>query len=466
MKKWVLALLVLALFASCNQESDFVTIKVSTRVDNSEEGSRATYTVPEFITDPEMYSSGIKNGTMVLSVTPDIMIADIGQIALYNPKNDESITAGFKNKFIISPPHVELSSTPGNSTYSGLNMIPNRVNLLSTKGMASASVPKSIITQKWNGLLLAIGSRIGQLNTVPGYDGYWNGGVVAIKRSVLVDNGIDPARIVNADDPTQFPEGVTYRDLDEDDDGEYDFVWFELGMLYPYSDTTLPSFMCFQNGFTTTSIFNLEHENGTRLYGCEETTGNAAACVFPMETIDFSGLENPEIVITINSYHLIDFYEQSNGDYYAYLNKNNPFPLRVIVENYRAEVEYIGDFEIEDIKDAAPIDCFKYRRENLQNVPTSTLPNYPDIDHIEIYCSNTDFGNPCDTTLSIEERNKIQQTILTGALKVFQGLENSFIHIVLPGQRDLKYWVCSVDKNGQKSYLRKYAVGTPTSTDF
>ena len=78
-------------------------------------------------------------GTPEFVVTPSTYILDIDRIRLFNPIDNEDVTKGAKELF-------ELVST----TCFDSGFIPKRYNMLSSKGIATFSLPISLLKKNWH----------------------------------------------------------------------------------------------------------------------------------------------------------------------------------------------------------------------------------------------------------------------------------------------------------------------------
>lgn len=123
----VLVLLPLVLLSSCFG-SDFADLKVS--ASQTQSSAKAIYNTLEYNVDSELLKDEVK-GTPEFVVTPSTYILDIDRIKLFNPIDKEDVTKGAKESFEL------ISVTCFDSGY----IVPKRYNMLSSKGIATFSLP-------------------------------------------------------------------------------------------------------------------------------------------------------------------------------------------------------------------------------------------------------------------------------------------------------------------------------------
>ena len=392
--------------------TDFVDIEISAAQTNSTEKSRAVYSVQKYDFDPSMLKDEVK-GKAAASVTPSAFILDIDRIRLFNPVDTSDVTKGVR----------ESLSLVNTTTYNGGAIIPKRYNMLSSKGITSFSLPLSILRKNWHGLALMI--RPGGNEET---NGMWAGSIIGISIESL-PSSITADKIVNT--LTVLPFGIEYPD---------DTVWFSFYDLIPFRLGGMLGYITFSDGVDDVSLINPEGNDGTWCYGSENSHGNQSGVVYPMETVNLSNLRNPEITISVDTENLIEFYETEDGRYYASLSKSNPFPFRIIVDEYDAEVFLYTEQAVTDIKDAYPFDCFDYvmdSKDGRCHVLVHTEPNYSGLSGVEVYRS---------TSSTFDERAEL----------IYTGDELSIVDYGAPENVDVYYFIRSVNTKGEVSSVRSF----------
>lgn len=124
----------------------------------------------EYNVDSELLKDEVK-GTPEFVVTPSTYILDIDRIKLFNPIDNEDVTKGAKESF-------ELVST---TCFDSGFIVPKRYNMLSSKGIATFSLPMSLLKKDWHGLSLMI--RPGGNE---GTNGMWAGSIIGVRKDSLV----------------------------------------------------------------------------------------------------------------------------------------------------------------------------------------------------------------------------------------------------------------------------------------
>lgn len=182
-------LLPLVLLVSCFG-SDFADLKVS--ASQTQSSAKAIYNTLEYNVDSELLKDEV-NGSPEFVVTPSTYILDIDRIKLFNPIDNEDVTKGAKESF-------ELVST----TCFDSGFIPKRYNMLSSKGIATFSLPMSPLKKDWHGLSLMIRPGGNEYT-----NGMWAGSIIGVRKDSL-PSGVDENSIVNTVGPLPF--GIEYPD--------------------------------------------------------------------------------------------------------------------------------------------------------------------------------------------------------------------------------------------------------------
>ena len=401
-----------------------VTLEVSAAQTKSD-GARAVYSVPEYDISDEMLKDEVK-GDAVASVTPSAFILDIDGIKLFNPKNYGDVTDGAEESLeLVSVMTYEAAQGKG-------NIIPKRYNMLSSKGLSSVSLPLSKLRQNWHGLSLMI--RPGGSEET---NGMWAGSILGVRKDSLPD-GITAGKIVNY--LYVLPFGIRYSD---------EYVWFSFYDIIPFKLGGMLGYITFYDGADAVTLINSEGENGDWCYGAESSYGNQSGAVFPMETINLSELENPEITISVDTENLIEFYETADGRYFASLSKSNPFPFRVIADEYDPKVFLYTEQAVDDIKQAVPFDCFDYvmnSKRGICHILVHTEPNYSGISYAEVYRSTRDvFDDEAEL--------------------IYSGEELSIVDYNAPSGSDAYYFIRNVDSSGNKSEIKAFTRIDGTGSD-
>lgn len=405
----VLVLLPLVLLSSCFG-SDFADLKVS--ASQTQFSAKAIYNTLEYNVDSELLKDEVK-GTPEFVVTPSTYILDIDRIRLFNPIDKEDVTKGAKESFEL------ISVTCFDSGY----IVPKRYNMLSSKGIATFSLPMSLLKKDWHGLSLMI--RPGGNE---GTNGMWAGSIIGVRKDSL-PSGVDENNIVNT--VASLPFGIEYPD---------DCVWFSFYDLLPFNLGGMLAYITFSDSAEEVHLINPLGEDGFWKYGAETSGGNQSGAIFPMETLNLKNMVVPEIVISIDTKDLIEFYRTDDGNYYAAFTKENPFPFRVFVDEYDPSVYLYSEQAVTDIDDAAPFDCFDYAmttRTGFCHILVHTQANYSGISFVEVFRSEKDV---------FDEDAKL----------IYWGNELSIIDRLPSKYDDVHYYIRTVDLDGKKSGVKRF----------
>ena len=394
--------------------TDFVELKVSASQSGSS-SPRAIFNARKYDISSDMLKDEVK-GEPVATVTPTAFILDIDRIRLFNPSDSEDLTNGSYESMDLIPQVTYEAVKLG-------NIIPTRYNMLSSKGVKSLSLPLSILKKEWHGLSLMI--RPGGNETT---NGMWAGSVIGIRKDSL-PSGIDADMIENR--LTGLPFGLELPD---------DSVWFSFQNVLPFKTGGMLSYITFYDGADDVYLINPDGENGSWHYGGESSRGNQTGTVFPMDTINLSELKNPEITVSVDTNDLIEIYETSSGTYYVSLAKSDPFPFRVIVDEYDPDVFLYSEQAVTDIKDASPFDCIDYKmnsKRGICHILTYTQANYSGLSHVEIFRSEkADFDE--------------------NAVLIYSGEDLSIVDYDCPKDREVYYFIRSVNTEGEKSDMKAF----------
>lgn len=425
---FALLLAVLCLLTSCYEVSINNQIKSDVLQLSFQKSSSSTKAIPKYyklqIGDDIDYKEAIVNGTFVASLTPENFIMAINKICLYNPKDASDPTSGVYGGIqgypdnqmggeqpVFFSPNVHFIMNPDNINGA---YIPNRINMLHTKGMAASSnVGRSPI---WHGLYFDTFSG-GERNVNKSYIG----DRVGIKKSDLVSLGIEIERIANS-------EELTYSFIDDDDD----CIWFSCRELFPFigNATSGQFYLLMQDGLEEPMIYT--HTGGPcsdAIFGPAYYHPNATFVALPMDTLDFSSFLNPELELSVDATDLISIYEYDGG-YYFYFDKENPFPYTVKAK----EFSFGNHNGTSLLQDEALMDCVRIEFDSLNTIFQFRRPNFDDIAYIEIYGSN---GNS-----------------LSSAKRIGMTKSNVYIYSGLKKYRN--YWGCFVDSTGKRSAFKEF----------
>lgn len=362
MKKNIILLslvLIIALAVSCSDASSrgMKTVKVSTYGTAYPEG-KAISRSPS-VNSLELKDE-IKNAVSSATVTPIAFTLNLNEISIYKP-NDNSDIQGGASSWESFLPNGEY----GNS---------RNTNILCSRGMDSLSVNYNS-KDVYEGIMFAFLPFIGDSNANEKNEG------VRLISALCV----------------KLPEGIEKRKVKNQYTGEKltnygdDYVWFSYDQLISYkiSQDAFLSYICFQTGIDEATIVGAEdHSDESYVFGPVNTSGNACALSVPMiQPLDFSKYENPEICLFYDTQDLVEFFEQPDGSYYAFFNKDNPFPLTLTIREYEPDEAVELPLSFDDEK-SFPFNCIKVRREEgmlLQYTKPTNL-NYRNI---QIFKSNS-----------------------------------------------------------------------------
>ncbi len=410
------SLLCLLLVVSCFG-SDFVNLKISAAQSSTSTSSKAIYNAQKYDFEDDVLKEEVR-GEPVVTVTPSAFILNVARIRLFNPTDTEDLTKGAYDFLELVSIKIYDFDVPDH------NIIPTRYNMLSSKGIQSLSLPLSLLKKEWHGLSLMFAPE-GDIAS----NGMWGGSIIGIKKDSL------PSYIKEDDIKNtigEIPFGIKLSD---------DSVWFSYDSLFPFKNCGRLNYISFYDGSDNVYFMNPESEMGIWNFGPEYTEGNASGMIFPMDTISLTDLQNPEITISVDTENLIEFYQTSDGKYYASLAKSNPFPFRVTVDEYDPSVFLYSEQAIKDIKDAVPFDCFDYKMrtdKGIWHVLAHTQPNYSGLSYVEIFRSSES---------SFDER--VAELIYTGE-------ELSIVDYNAPQNGDVYYFIRNVNSKGEKSEAKLF----------
>ena len=145
-------LLCLFLVSSCSLSTsgsidNNMKVKISTAQTSSTQ--RAVFNTKKYTLSSDLLKDEAKNEPE-FTVTPSAFILDIDTIRLFNPVDSEDLTKGPEESIEL----VTVLTYP--TPYHDGDIIPKRFNMLSSRGMASVSIPLSILAKDWHGLSLMI----------------------------------------------------------------------------------------------------------------------------------------------------------------------------------------------------------------------------------------------------------------------------------------------------------------------
>ncbi len=398
----LLALLILSVLVSCRYDYTINNMIVNDTLNLSfvkeTDRSRVNPNAYKIEVGPGIqYKEGIESGTLEFSVTPDVFYMSINNIALYNAENPSDITSGAVHNllddvsnalrwlmvnedggfvymssnevFPIFGADVLMSGMGGDSPY-----VPSRVNMLYTKGISASY--SNVGNKTWNGLFFDLFQGDMGDNFV---NNVYSGSMVGIKKTVLEAKGIHDYDIANR----LMNISPSVDDADE-------YVWFTNSVLNPFADTEYDQQLriLFQTGITEPVVYRFDEvdaEGDTQaIFGPGLFSAGRFFIGLPMNELDSSDLKNPEVEFCVDAENLIQFYSYG-GKYYAYFNKDNPYPYSISMKEY--EVSTIADSE-EDVSSYSLVDCFRFLVNDL-TVLQWARPNYADVKRILIYSSKT-----------------------------------------------------------------------------
>ena len=421
MRKEVLICLVivfLMVFVSCEDSSNgeqgnTAMVKISA-MQGGGNRNRSVYGSSPYDVDDSMMKPEVL-GDPAYSVTPSAFILDINDVTLFNPVYPDDITRErAKDKLDL----LEAYSYG----------VPKRFNMMNTKNMSTISMKMADVKRDWHGM--AINIRPGGNETT---NGFWAGSIIGIKKDSFP---FDYTLVTNYMYSAPF-------DIELSDE----YLWFSFQDIIPFNSSGMMGCITFSDSVTGVKLINPEGESGTAWnYGLEFCQGNQTGCVLPMQSINIGSFQNPEISITVDTKDMIQFYSDGEGHYKAFLNKANPFPFNLIVEEYDDSVQFYEGQSVSDISQATPIDCFDYHRTSngeKQRIMTYTNGNYSGFDHVEIYRSS-------DAVFD------------EGDVLVYTG--NAIVYIEQEDVPDsCSYFVRAVDSDGNKSDAKIFM---PIITEF
>lgn len=384
--KYVMAILVavvLCMFVSCYADNinrkiyDKVAMNISVSMENGREvpdGSRAIFQAQDLNIDSSYYIDEVQGDPAYTDITPVEFILDIDRVMLFNPRDNKDMTKG-----AIDRATIMFFEDLGGS------IIPDRVNMLSSKKIYSMTIPHG----KWGGLSVMIR---------PGGNEATNGMHAASVFCVKLPEGIERSQIINA-----MTEYDTPMNFDHRDDNSY--AWIGFSSAVPLNVGF--SYICLADGLEGIQIINANNDFGSWVYGPEESDGNQAGIALPMDYIDLSELEKPEFVFMFDTDGCMEMYEVEPGRFMITLKKSNPFPFKIITEEYdcnTVELDECQEYLLDDV--APPMQCFEYdwtRNGTMRYlIFTYTRPNANGVDTIRIYSSSEETWNGSTETLVYE----------------------------------------------------------------
>lgn len=417
----VLVFALVCLMTSCFSDNindmlfDHAAVNLAVSAENGRsmsKNAKAVFQTEDIHLDASYYRTEVQGEPYLEDITPIAFILDIDRIYLYDPKDKEDATQGSKRTIRILD--VERVGSGG-------WIIPNRVNMLSSKKISNVPILAQELAKKWNGLCVQM--LPGGFGTT---NGMWAGSAVCVK----LPDGLSRNKIRNALQVESLPENVEHRD-------EEGYVWIGFDSLLPFKNENF-GFLCFQYGAKGVHFINSEHANGEWVFGPEYSIGNPAGIVLPMERIDFSGMKEAELVFMFDTNECLDFYEVEPDSYWITLKKTNPLPFKIITQEYDSSSVVLDESQMDKVNEvASPIQCFVYDwsfdgKENTL-VFTYTRPNANAVDTIRIYASP-------DAVFDKET-----------AEIIYEGSNHSYCIPSTEESRVLHYFITAVNKDGKES---------------
>ena len=428
-------ILILLVLTGCAESNKGSVLKVSTVYSNG--GRSRSMAIPENyeLTTDEDYNSllfsHITDGEEVASVTPSFIFLGLNNLEFFNTEdNQENI---FNTNGQYARIHNDYNIT---------------VNMLSTKGLSTYESELSKLNKAWHHLTMVFTDPwVGrQASTAPEpYNDAFSMSIVGVK----IPEGIDRTEIKNTVDNIHLSaeERSYLSSLLEPLNGD-DYVWFQFKDLIPLN-FHYPAAVVFSDTITKTRIYHLPAGNDTPSNYCigngnPNDSSNMSIIEIPVETMDFSGVTNPEVEISYFAENLIRFYKDGD-DYYAYFNPSDPFPISVDVkEAQTGNADYTLDEEqvtSTDIADAVPYFCNYNRYYGEEDYITLqfTMPNHTGITGVEIYHNAEDNLDAADL--------------------IFSGSACVYRHRMSDIMGDHFYWIRSVAADGSKSDFKAFREG-------
>lgn len=410
----LLVSIVLCLLVSCYADNlnrkiyDKVAMNISVSMENGREipdGSRAVFQAQDLHIDQSYYNDNVKGEPAYTDITPVEFILDIDRVKLFNPRNVNDLTKGAVDSSTI----ISFEDLAG-------SIIPDRVNMLSSKKIFSMS----ILQAKWGGLSIML--RPG------GYE-ITNGMHAASVFCVRLPDGIDRSQILNGMSAYDMPANFDHRE-------DSNYVWVGFSNALPFE--TSFAYICLVNGIEEIQFINENYQSGSWVYGPEDSNGNQAGIVLPMDVIDFTGLTDPEFVFMFDTEGCLELYEVEPGVYWISLKKSNPFPFKIITEEYdcnTVQLDACQEYTLGEV--APPIQCFEYdwtRDDSIRYlIFTYTRPNANGVDTIRIYRSSDEIWN--GSTAEI----------------VYEGSDYCYYMPWSEEAGSLHYFITAVDSQGRES---------------
>lgn len=430
------AVLIILILACCSSDGPQSTIntgnKVSVSTHFAKNDSPKSIALPEHYAvttnTGEEYSTLLKteitqNELYPEAITPTFVILNLNDLQFFNTEDEQA------NIFNTNGDYISLH-----------NEYTTNINMLSTKGFSTYANFEKDLINVWHHLLIAfVCPWVGQTSdsSPEPYDNLFSLSMVGVK----LPEGISKENVMNSlhldENAQQFFNTLEYAD---------EYVWFAFQDLVPFN-CHYPAVVVFSDTIDTTRIYYKLNEEDVVShyhvgYGNPNDSSNLSIIEIPVETMDFSHIENPEVEISYYAEDLIRFYEDDLGHFYAFFSPENPFPLSVTIKEFSETDSSLDESQaiVSDASDAAPIFCTASRFENDDFFTLQyTMPNFNGIIGVEIYHSNQ---NDISTA----------QMIYSGNSPVFRyHAENLF------GEH--YYWIRSVMEDGQKSDFKQFRQG-------
>lgn len=433
LKTSLLIVFAVCILVSCSEPSSGSgsrSLKVSTRYAT---GSAKSISIPNgynVTTEDSLALKSIINyGTYQASATPVFMFLGLNKLEFFNTEDIQA------NIFNTSGEHAKVHEDWAAT-----------INMLSTNGL-STWTSASNLNKDWHHLAMVFTAPWVGSKTETSPEQYEDALSLSIV-GVELPSGIDKEQLGNDIYHESYssltPEVEAYL---ERLPGFENYAWFTFADLVPFA-CHYPAAVVFSDTIETTRIFyciDPDPSHGISYYcignGNPNDSSNMSIIEIPMETINFSGYENPELTINYHAKDLIKFYEY-NSKYYAYFNPDDPFPLSVSAK----ELDY-GTSDLEttqvtaaSIEDAVPYYCSKnvYYGDSFITL-LYTMPNYAGITGVEIYHNTIDD--------------------LSSAQLLYSGSESVYRHWASDVFGPNYYWIRTVSANGGRSEFRPIESG-------
>lgn len=417
----VLVFALVCLMTSCFSDNindmlfDHAAVNLAVSAENGRsmsKNAKAVFQTEDLNLDPSYYRTEVQGEPCLEGITPVAFILDIDRIELYDPKDKEDATQGSKRTIRILD--VERVGSGG-------WIIPNRINMLSSKKISNAPVIEKDLARKWDGLAIMI--RPGGKETT---NGMWAGSLFCVK----LPDGFVRSNIKNVIPTEVLPENVEHRE-------DENYAWIDFSMVMPFKDGFL-AYLCFQQKLEEVHFINPDHIDGEWQYGSMTSRGNQAGIVLPMDQIDFSSIKEAELVFMFDTNECMDLFDLGDGQYWISLKKTNPLPFKIITQEYNNSSVVLDECQMDKVNEvAAPIQCFVYDwsfdgKENTL-VFTYTRPNANAVDTVRIYASP-------DAVFDKET-----------AEIIYEGSNHSYCIPSIEESRVLHYFITAVNKDGKES---------------